>query len=115
MTTACPPFSARSRGGPATRSPHMAHEDTLRQDVEALKADLMAIRTDLKGLGRDLASAAKASADAAKDRVRSAVEAAASKGEEAAKKIHHAIEEKPLTSVLVAFGTGLLLGAILRK
>ena len=90
-------------------------EETLKREIDSLKADLTALRTDFKDLGKDMASAARTGAEAAKDRIRSAVDSAKEHGEDAAKKLKGQIEEKPLTSVVVAFGAGILLGALLKR
>lgn|GEM_PF-1070454 len=97
------------------RQHNMASEETLKHEIEALKADLSALRLDFKGLGKDMASAARVGASAAKDHVRSAMDSAKEQGEDAAKKVKESIEERPLTSVAIAFGAGILLGVMLKK
>lgn len=93
----------------------MANEDTIRRDMDALKGDLTALRTDLKDLGRDMASAARTGAEAAKDRVRTMVDSAKTHGGDTAKKIQSSIEEQPMKACLIAFGAGVLLGALLKR
>jgi ElaB/YqjD/DUF883 family membrane-anchored ribosome-binding protein len=80
------------------------------------------LRGDLERLGEDAASIAKHAAGAAKSgvaevktRVSDAVEAARDKGIEATDQLSDYIKDRPLTSVAIALGAGVLLGALVRR
>lgn len=98
----------------------------IRSDVEAIKADLAALRAEMANLVQDVVSAGKAGAghagsriaDAARDRldqVGQAWEQATEQGRQMVESIQEKIEERPLASIGIAFGAGLLLGALLRR
>lgn len=80
-------------------------EPGLRADVDTLKADLLRIKDDLALI-----------ADSVRTRVRSQAQStranATTRYQDSMDSIEQYIEEKPLTTVLVAFGVGLLLGKI---
>jgi ElaB/YqjD/DUF883 family membrane-anchored ribosome-binding protein len=84
----------------------LVEKSDLSSDVEALRADLARLKEDLRSMGGSLADQARGSARSAKD-------AATAKWDDSVSAVHHQIEERPFTSVLVAFGVGLLVGKIL--
>ena len=83
-------------------------ERALRQDVESLRDDLNQLRSDLGGMTSQLYSRAR-------EGVGGAMEYAQDQGSEALKNIQHHIEDRPLASVGIALGVGLLIGALLRR
>ena len=98
----------------------------LRRDVDAIKDDINLLKTDLVAAMRDLVEAGKAGAGDAKEklevavqerlqRVSDAAHAVADRGRRAADSVHHYVEQKPMQSLAIAFGVGILLGAALRK
>ncbi len=87
----------------------------LQDDVAALKADMAQLRSDLRAVSHDLVDAARAGATLAKDSVGAAVESAMDQGKARVQTLEHEIKEKPLLSVGIALGIGLLLGSMLRK
>ena len=98
----------------------------LRRDVDVLKDDIAQLRSDLVEAMKDLVEAGKTGAGETRDRLEESVrsrleslsEAAHGVAERGRRAVHTAeqyVEEKPLQSVAVAFGVGLLLGAALRK
>ena len=102
------------------------NERALRDDMEALKADLATLKTDLRAFASDAQYAAKTGAKIARecvgeaapyaaDRGREAVDAAKAKGKEAADAAENTIVEHPFAAVGVAFGVGLLLGALVSR
>ena len=103
-----------------TASDAAAHNAKLQQDIEHLKAELAKVRGDLK----DVLSAAKdvsaSSATTIKDKVgekiddmKEVLEAAKEKGGKVVEKAQTTIQERPLTSVLIAFGVGVLVAKLL--
>lgn len=95
--------------------------DELRAELETLKEDLAKLRKDLSAIpetGRDLAgdsvAAARESlqqeAEKLMDRMRSAADEAGAQGKEVVDEVGRSVSERPVTSLLVAFGTGLALG-----
>jgi ElaB/YqjD/DUF883 family membrane-anchored ribosome-binding protein len=98
----------------------------VRSDVEAIKSDLAALRAEVANLVQDVVSAGKSGAgnagsriaEAARgrlDQVGQAWEQATEQGKQLVENIQEQIEERPLASIGIAFGTGLLLGALLRR
>lgn len=101
-------------------------ERRLRQDLDALKADLGTLKDDLGVLIRDAAHTGKTvagevrdrageAADRIKEKGRVAYDTAKSKSTAAKDAVEHRIEEHPFASVGVAFGVGLLIGALLSR
>ena len=93
---------------------------------QALEAELAKLRDDIGSLAktvRDLGSGeAQAVVDAVRDRLdkvsaeaRRASRRARAGAQDAADTVQHAIEDNPLTSVLIALGLGFIIGAFLRR
>jgi ElaB/YqjD/DUF883 family membrane-anchored ribosome-binding protein len=104
----------------------IAGQPQVRADVEAIKSDLAALRAEVSNLMQDVVSVGKVRAGDAKQRISdaarsrldqlgSAWEQASDQGKQLVENLQCQIEERPLTSLGVAFGAGLLLGALLRK
>lgn len=102
----------------------------LDQELDTLRADLGKIRDDIASLTRTLGDAAAAEAKAggarlneaahaaartAKDRAQHFADAARTQGEEGIAALEQRIERNPITSVLVAFGVGLVIGKLLDR
>ncbi len=101
-------------------------QPVLSRDLESIKSDIVALQTDLGTALRDLVAAGKGEAGAVKDKleaeVRDRLERLAQKaddlasyGKDAVHGLEERIEEKPLQSVGIALGAGLLIGAILAR
>lgn len=97
-----------------------------RRDIDALKDDLSLFKADLAAAMRDLVEAGKATSGEARERLEAAVhekldrlnDAAsnlADRGRAAARTAGRYVEEKPIQSLAIAFGVGVLVGAVLRK
>ncbi len=84
----------------------MPDKTDLSADVQALRADLGRLKDDLRSMGGSLA-------DDARNRARSAKDAAADKLDGSVGAVQNQIEDRPFTSVLIAFGVGMLLGKLL--
>lgn len=93
----------------------MAERDDINGEINRLKEDMANLRSDM----RDLLSAVKeAGVDrghAAYERVRETGQKARHQAREAQEHVGEYIEEKPLTSMLVAFGTGFVIGMLLDR
>jgi ElaB/YqjD/DUF883 family membrane-anchored ribosome-binding protein len=98
----------------------------VRDDIDAIKADLARARADFADLVRDVMSAGKAEGAEAKaklesviqerlDRIGEGLSAVQRAGMRRVEDLQDTIEERPLTSVAVALGVGLLVGAILGR
>lgn len=98
----------------------------LRHDVDAIKDDLSTLKMDVVAAMRDLIEAGKSEAGDKKaqiedairerlDRLNDAAQGVAARGRRVAQSAQHYVEEKPFQSIAVAFGVGLLLGAVLRR
>lgn len=98
----------------------------LDQELDTLRADLGKIRDDIAALTRTLGDTAAAeakaggarlneAAHAAKERAQHFAESARAQGEEGIAALEQRIEQNPFTSVLVAFGVGLVIGKLLDR
>jgi ElaB/YqjD/DUF883 family membrane-anchored ribosome-binding protein len=99
--------------------------DELRQQVQTLRADLDTIRGDLKNVlraagarGKDKLSDAKAMLGEAcgniSNQAKEVYDSALEHGEEAAERARSEISKRPLTIVLLAFLSGVVLGKMVR-
>jgi len=102
----------------------------LDQELDTLRGDLGKIRDDIAALTRSLSDAAAAEAKAggarlnqaahaaaqtAKERAQHFADTARTQGEEGIAALEQRIEQNPFTSVLVAFGVGLVIGKLLDR
>lgn len=77
-------------------------------DLEKLKADLAALR-------KDVVSLTEAFRDRGVERARMGAEGVREQATHAAQTMSHQIEDRPYTSVLAAFGIGLVIGRLLDR
>lgn len=95
-------------------------------DIAALKNDLAALRKDIGALAKTVGEQASTTSDDAMDALkekiaalRSELEGAAktvrARGAEGVAAVEHHIEQKPLQSMLIALGAGLLIGKLLDR
>ena len=77
-------------------------------ELDKLKADLATLRRDVSSLTEALRERGTARARAAADGVRD-------QATQAAQTVSHQIEDRPYTSVLTAFGIGLVIGRLLDR
>ena len=102
----------------------------LDQELDTLRGDLGKIRDDIAALTRSLSDTAAAEAKAggarlnraahdaaqtAKERAQHFADSARAQGEEGIAALEQRIEQNPFTSVLVAFGVGLVIGKLLDR
>jgi ElaB/YqjD/DUF883 family membrane-anchored ribosome-binding protein len=130
--------------GPVAVNAVTPTERALRDELEALREDMRKLKTDAADAAVHAARAARVGAAQAGERVKSAAHAAAEKAGEvydkaketaeeaydrvkeqagrardtakyATRQVEHAVEEHPLMAIGIAFGAGLLIGALLRS
>jgi len=93
--------------------------ETLRDDMAKLRTDLSAIADTLKDVGRGRVDEAKASlsslAESLKEELRKGLEGARDRSKKSVETVEQQIEQRPLLSLLAAFGFGVLLGKILDR
>ena len=98
----------------------------LDQELDTLRADLGKIRDDIAALTRTLGDAAAAeakaggarlneAAHAAKDHAQRFADSARAQGEEGIAALEQRIEQNPFSSILIAFGVGLVIGKLLDR
>lgn len=103
-----------------------ASSSQLEQGWQNLKVDMNKLRSDLAEVAQALMESGRAEAGEARTRlqemaqqrlenVRQALDSARERGRDATDMLKQQVEEKPLMSLLVAFGAGMLLGAILKR
>jgi ElaB/YqjD/DUF883 family membrane-anchored ribosome-binding protein len=87
----------------------------IKQDVDQLRDDLGKLKKDVAGTARDLAGAARSGAREAGAYVTDAMDTARERGEETLDSAREAIRENPFAATAIAFGVGVLLGALIRR
>ncbi|HET6725372.1 MAG TPA: hypothetical protein VFH85_05150 [Gammaproteobacteria bacterium] len=85
------------------------------KDIHALKGDVDALRSDIKSLAESIKRQAESQARAGYARAREAGEKVRHQAERGAAAVEEQIEERPLISVLTAFGVGFVLGKLLDR
>ena len=127
-----PPAPEPDTGSPLVpQLPKDEHEEelideALKQDTDALRDDLNALRSDIASLAatvkemmvgkaREASSAAGENLDELRDRVEQMAEQVRDRGRAASEKLQRQVEERPLTSLLVAFAAGLVISRLLDR
>ncbi len=89
-------------------------DETLKSEIDALRTDLKQIKNDLLGLTKTLSSITASEAAEGLQGLKQASEQAEARLRQAAGEarstLEHQIRDKPLGTLLVAFGIGLLFG-----
>ena len=97
----------------------MGRDNPLQADFEALKNDFAALRADLGVLAQDAGSAARSGAASAAGRLRDTgreeFDSAKAKARQAKDQAQGQIEDHPFMAVGIAFGVGVLIGAIVAR
>jgi ElaB/YqjD/DUF883 family membrane-anchored ribosome-binding protein len=89
-----------------------AREDVANKDIEALRVEMQQMRNDFSSMARTIKDIAGDAGTDAYARMREGAEKARERAEHAAETVTHSIEDRPFTSVLVAFAIGLLMGLV---
>jgi ElaB/YqjD/DUF883 family membrane-anchored ribosome-binding protein len=84
-------------------------------DIEKLRAEMTQLRGEISQIGETLKAIAADRGAAAYERVRQSGEALQQQAKDAIDSAAREIEQRPFTTVLSAFGIGLLLGALLGR
>jgi ElaB/YqjD/DUF883 family membrane-anchored ribosome-binding protein len=94
----------------------MRRPNKIVQDIHVLRDDLARLYTDLTQSGRRRASATRnklgSMANDGLHRVEQKLKDARDSGRQAIGKVQHRVEENPVTSLLIAFGVGFVLGKV---
>ncbi len=93
----------------------MATNDEVSKEIEQLKKDLRGIQGDISTLATTLKNAGLDQSRATYERVRNQGEDLRRRGEDAIGAVGEKIDERPMTSVLTAFGTGFVIGLLLNQ
>lgn len=87
-------------------------DTTSTKETDALRHDLNALRDDVSHLTETLKGMASSRGSEAYDRLRQTADQTRTRVRDTASAAVHQVEERPLTSVLIAFGVGMLLGIL---
>lgn len=90
-------------------------DDDLSKEVQTLKQDLASLRGDIGSLAEAVKSAGEQKGEAVYQRAREKSEELRAQGQSTIEQVGHKVDERPMTSVLTAFGTGLLVGLLLNQ
>ena len=83
--------------------------DTLKDDLAKLRADVASLSATLRDITSDTVHE---QVDVIRGRINSLTGSAKAEGQQRLDELTEQIEERPLTSVLIAFGVGLLIGKL---
>lgn len=88
----------------------------VKKDIDELRSDLAALGKDVKQLLKDgVVREAASTLGALQEGAESALASVAEQGRGAVSSMEASLKRRPLESLLVAFGVGVLLGNIIRK
>lgn len=93
----------------------MAERDTINSEIDRLRKDVISLRSDMAALLEAAKEAGIARGHKAYERLSETGDRARRRAHDAQEHVEDYIEEKPLTSVLVAFGTGFVIGMLLDR
>ena len=91
----------------------MATTDEFSKEMEQLKKDLTSLRTDIGSLVTSVKDLAGKQGDRVADLVQDTEKQVLDQTKAAGESVEKYIEERPLTSALVAFGSGFVIGMLL--
>lgn len=103
----------------------MAERDYAKE-IDALKGDLTAVRNDLQTLlksvaddqreyGHETVQRIQDTVNEARGEINRLAREAGARGREGVTAVEHQIEERPFTSVIAAFGIGIVIGKLLDR
>jgi ElaB/YqjD/DUF883 family membrane-anchored ribosome-binding protein len=81
----------------------------------SIEEDIAALREDLKTLTANVAGLAKEKGDTVRADLGARADKAMASGREAAESMQDTVRDRPMTSVFVAFGVGILIGHLLDR
>ncbi|HET6655276.1 MAG TPA: DUF883 domain-containing protein [Gammaproteobacteria bacterium] len=85
------------------------------KDIHAIKSEVDSLKSELRSLTESLKREAEAQARAGYAKAREASDKVRHQARQGAAMVEDQIEERPLISVLTAFGVGFLIGKILDR
>lgn len=91
----------------------MATTDDFNKEMDQLKKEFSALRTDLGSLVASVKELAEKQSEKVVDLAEDAKETVRNQTKVAGESVEKYIEERPLTSALVAFGSGFVIGMLL--
>lgn len=86
--------------------------DGTADDLKTLRAEMANLRADLGKIGETLKSFGRHSGEEAAEKAGDMAEKLRAEIERKSQRLAEGIEQKPLTSVLAAFGVGMILGML---
>lgn len=93
--------------------------DKLKDDIDNLRADLSSLTKTIKGMGNSAVEDVQALGAEKLDELRAEIERATGqvrrKGEASVAEIEQAVQDRPLMSLLAAFGAGMLVARLLDR
>jgi ElaB/YqjD/DUF883 family membrane-anchored ribosome-binding protein len=92
----------------------MSSRDTLSKSAEDLRADLEQLRDDMGAMMKTVTRMANNGQRESLDRIKQASTVAADQARQSVEVAEQSIVKNPFTSVLVAFGAGLVLGKLIK-
>lgn len=82
---------------------------------KSLDADIQALREDLKSLASTVSELGKSKTGEVKEQVGASVDDIMERGRAAAGSVQETVKQRPVTSVLIALGIGVLIGHLLDR
>ena len=89
--------------------------DRIAGSAKSIEEDLAALRDDLKALSASVAQLAKEKGDNLRAELGAQADRAIASGRQATESVQETVRERPMTSVFVAFGVGILIGHLLDR
>ena len=83
--------------------------------ARSIEEDLAALREDVRKLSASLAGLAREKTGELRDEIGVRTDRAVETGRQAAESVQDAVRERPVTSVCIAFGIGVMLGHLLDR
>lgn len=84
--------------------------DRSSDSTRSVEEDLAALRADLKALTESISELAKDKGDAVRAKLSETADRAVASGKQTAETMQETVRERPITSVAIAFGVGMLIG-----
>lgn len=94
----------------ATAAANLGNDST-----RSVEEDLAALRADLKALTESVSSLAKDKGDEVRAKISDTADRAVELGKQTAESMQDTVRERPITSVAIAFGVGMLIAHLLDR